>query len=216
MIGRLWRLLFVLIVVGMAAMPSSAQDEAVTAPRWIEHFVIPQGQSDVRISDRDKISPQVMELIRRADCRLDHVLQERSIHVFRPATSRMMALVPCFGIAATRSIALTFLHPGNEPRLMVFPVMSYPDGIGLTHMPGFLEWNAESNTLTAILLSDMCPDLARRYIYRHQNLGSREGAPLSWVLLKTEIAKNACGSSTPQGWITYWEAPEFPELPKPN
>ena len=213
MTSRVWRLLLVMLLVCMSALPSSAQDGAVREPRRIKHFVIPQGQSETRISDRDKISPEVMDLVRRADCSLDNVWPQLSIHVFRPAYSQIIALVPCGGVLS-KSIALTFLRPGGQPRLMVFPIISYPDGIGTTHMPGFLEWNAESKNLVATQRSDMCPSLSRRYTYRYQDLGYQEQASLSWVLLRAEVAHYSCGGK--DKWMTYWEAPTGPRLPGPD
>ena len=125
----------------------------------------------------------------------------------------MVALVPCEGFSA-RGIALTF-NLREQPSLMFFPVITYPQGVGMMYNPGFLRWDADTKTLIATEGSDVCPDLLRQYTYRYRdNTGLRGGAIVNWVLLKVEIAHNPCDGKPK--WSMYWEAPEFPELPKPN
>ena len=155
-------------------------------------------------------------MIRRAGCRFENLLPEMPIHIFKPEPqgSQMVALVPCEGFSA-RGIALTLNRSGEEPGLMFFPVITPPQGIGMMYTPGFLRWDAGAKTLIATEGSDMCPDLLRQYTYRYRdNTGLRSGAIVNWVLMKVEVAHSSCGSNNK--WMTYWEAPIFPDLPRPN
>ena len=115
----------------------------------------------------------------------------------------MMALVPCREGVLYQSQAFQFDVWFKEPRLLSFAVAIFPAGFVATPSPGFLEWHAESQTLTATEGTDECNKDIRVFRYTYQFKPALNIAEWAPTLVKVELGKHDC---TDADWRTYWEA----------
>lgn len=202
--------LFLLGIAQVAAAESSAAPPPIRFPKRDEV---------VRYERLADIPENYLNAIRKVNrtCINDESLRHLPALLFRAplngASSGLMLLATCESVVA-HSYILRFLSPSSEPEIMSFPIMSFPAGFGATRSPGFLEWNAESQTLTARQGSDVCPDVIRRYTYQLGfNLRDRDALP-SWRLLKVEDAPFKCIDDVK--WEVVWEAAHWPVPQRPK
>jgi hypothetical protein len=208
--------ILVLLASLFAAGISNGQDlvPQAAAPRAP---LIPPGEVEVRIAEINKIPSYLMAAIKSEGCILEHVLPEIPVHIFRADTNgsnRIVALIPCAGFGAF-SRAFIFYNQWRQPNPMVFPIVEYEQGIGMTFTPGLMEWNARDQLLVATKTSDMCPDMWLRYTYRFDHKAEHRKRPVSWILLKAEAAQNACEGKH-EGWVSFFEAPALPAREPPR
>ena len=118
-----------------------------------------------------------------------------------------MAIAHCGWIVAYSRVLVFERGLSREPTTMRFPVVAMPQGITASEHAGFVSWNPDSKTLTAVQRTDMCNGRVARHTYRHQGAGGLNG----FVLLRIQHAP-AC-EPREEDWTTLWEARPW-DLPK--
>lgn len=156
-------------------------------------------QNDVRdIRKLDDMPAALGQAIGR-ECDYTSRLAEIPIRIIRPAPNqRLVALVPCSSIVM-RGIAFVL---ARTPVPIDFAVKEGRTGFGVTRMPGYLEWDADTQTLTARMSTDMIGDHEWRHTYRPA------GSDSPFLLTRVEH-RLQLGDRGDQRWHPYWQATEW-------
>jgi hypothetical protein len=185
-----------LVCFAATAAAQAAQKHGGSADR----IVVPRGEV-VRIADPDRIPRPLQAALAKVHCGHADWLSQIPITIFRPTEQAApVALVPCGRIVA-RSRAFVFDRNGQEPRPLGFVVFADPAGFAVSLTPGWLQWDAQAKTLTALQATDICPSKAMRLTYRFTDARHEE----EWRLTKAERSDTACGRPEPDGWQVVWE-----------
>jgi hypothetical protein len=165
---------------------------------------IPPDGQPWRIDRAADVPPALAAALREAECRQsDAMMITFPIELFRPASSRVMAIAPCSGITL---YGRAFVFDGDTlaaPRALAFPVMPFPGRVNASEMPGVLTWNSLGKTLVALQGNDVCEGTVTRHTYRHD--ARRGGDDLNgFALVKVERGKLGCNGAS-ENWQVIWE-----------
>lgn len=171
-----------------------------------DRVIVPRGEV-VRIAEPANIPRPLQAALAKVHCGHADWLAQIPITIFRPTErAAPVALVPCGRIVA-RSRAYVFDRKGQELRPLGFVVFADPAGFAVSLTPGWLQWDAQAKTLTALQATDICPSKAIRLTYRFTEARHEE----EWRLTKAERGDKACGRLEPDGWQVIWEPDESRE-----
>jgi hypothetical protein len=188
-----------LIAIAALVIASSALAQG-DPRRGNDPIVIPKGKAEIQYRKPENVPRQLRTAVAR-QCDYKSRLDEFPIRVVRPVSNgRLIALVPCGGIAVN-SMAFA-IGRWWTPSPISFVVKTNPNGFGITRAPGYLEWYTASKTLTATQFTDMAPSHEWRHTYRYV------GHNFPFVLAKIEYCLKLFGAPD-QPWISYWEAPTW-------
>ena len=189
-----------LLILALLAAPAAAQDNA---RERADRIFIPAGQAMLKIDRADKI-PRKLRAAMDAGCNYRKWLADYPLRIFRPDRNdtRMIALAPC-GHSVLDGAAFLVSRWGDAQPIG-FVVVSYPQGFTSAAIPGYLEWDEDSRTLTATRGTDVCPDREVRHIYRY-----RPG-DFPFTLHRVEYRPKTCGLEEGP-WRLFWEAPDWKE-----
>jgi hypothetical protein len=193
-------LMITLLTAGALSRPSLAQD--ASQPQT-DRIIVPQGETELRFDNIERVPRQLLAAIRRTGYRVEDWLPHIPVRIIGLAPrAPLIALVPCGSIVAFSEAFLLGRGWQGEPRLLSFPVIAFPSGFGVTTLPGFLEWNGETKTMTATQGTDIGSAPVIRYTYQYGS--TSRNADLDFALVRAEIGSRA-RSVSPE-WKTYWEA----------
>jgi hypothetical protein len=192
-----WRVALAAGTLLLLALSVRAQDRPPFAP-----IRTPPDGEPWRIERIEDIPPQLLSAIKRTYCRLDDsIFHEFPIQIFRPAGSKPMAIVPCGAIIYYSYAFLFDRNIRDEPSLMMFPVMAFPDGFSASANPGLITWDPKAETLVAFRGHDVGCQPVWRHTYRHGR-GELNG----FALVKVERGRLHCGNDMDNQWQVLWEA----------
>ncbi|RDV03344.1 hypothetical protein [Undibacter mobilis] len=196
---RLWAIACALFLCVAAILPASAQSSS-RGNR--DHIVFPPDRDEIEYRKTDEIPRQLRAVIGR-ECNYAFWLKDIPIKIVRPAPKgRAIAMVPC-GNIIPRSMAFTDLT-SHTPRSMAFAVKVAPNGFGVSDLPGYLEWDSGTQTMTATAGTDMIGSTEWRYSYRYSHIEGHS----AFVLTRIEHRKTGHPLSN---WLPYWEASVWAE-----
>lgn len=202
--------MIMLLVAGALSRPSLAQDTSQPAA---DRIIIPPGETELRFDNIERVPRQLLTAIERTGCAVKNWLPHTPIRIIRLVPRvPLVALVPCGNIIAFSEAFLLERGWPGEPRLLSFPIIAFPSGFGATSLPGFLEWNAETKTMTATQGTDIGSAPVIRYTYQYGS--TSRNAYLDFALVKAEIGSR--GQSVSPEWKTYWEAVPWASPLPPN
>jgi hypothetical protein len=208
----LTRTIVAIALLLLGSLQTVAQDGA-------PQFRYPRNDEIVRYERHANIPETLVTALRKLSCKLDDEdLKGLPILAFRPMPGMggYAVLATCRSIVR-HSFMFWQRNPRTEPQPMwfVMPNVSGEPGFGVTRSPGFLEWNAETKTLSALQTTDICPRVVGRTTYRLIHGVGRDAAMPSWMLTKMETTHEPhCERSN--DWTPYWAAAPWPDLPKPT
>jgi hypothetical protein len=175
----------------------------LTAAQAQDPRIPPEGQS-WRIERAADVPPALADALKQAECRQsDAMLVTFPIELFRPASSRVMAIAPCSGITLHGRAFVFDDDTLAAPHALAFPVMPFPGRVNASEMPGVLAWNSFAKTLTALQGNDVCEGTVTRHSYRHD---PRHGGDdlNGFALVKVERGKLGCNGAS-ESWQVIWE-----------
>jgi hypothetical protein len=187
-----------------------------------KQLVFPRNEEIVRFERVADVPANVLSAFAKIGCQLsDARLRELPVLFFRPMPAGVgggyVLLATCDGGVNARSFMLWQRTPRTDPEPMwfVLPNVYGEPGFAVTLSPGFLRWNAETQTLIAEQSTDMCPNVLGRTTYRLIHGVGRDARFPSWMLTKMETrTQEHCGDQG-DNWKVYCEAAPWPDLPKP-
>jgi hypothetical protein len=154
------------------------------------------------------VPPDLKRAIDRARCQLDEfILHEIPIEIIRLGRPATIALVTCGGVISWYGRAFMLERdPSVEPKLMLFPTLASPSGVGTTDSVGVLGWDASTKTLTATQGNDVGGGDEIRHTYSYD-----PGQAGLFRLIRIETRK-CCQGTAGTAWSSVWEAPAWPIL----
>jgi len=175
-------------------------------------IIIPKGETELKYQRAEDLPRQLRAALHRSMCRYEPALADTPVRIVKPdpKAGPLIALVPCWDIVM-RGAAFT-IGRYWEPSPISFTVIEHLDGFMTTKNPGYLEWYADKEILTATHGTDMksCRGWdAVRYTYRY---GGSVDSP--FTLTKIERHVDECGTISPELWSTFWETPNWMESGK--
>jgi hypothetical protein len=201
-------LLSVLLLAGALQLASVAtlfgQERADIDPRreaYREWQSIANGRTEFDVSDPALVPRQLALAAAQSGCRYKDAIKEVPLR-FISVEKRRLALVFCFGVVGSHQVF--DISDLTKPKLLEFPYLVHPEGIGTTSMPGGIVWKQESGLFEAETGSDLCGSPGVRHTYRFGSSG--------FVVIRVEVKPDSCGQGE---WTTIWDAPRwsFPAQP---
>lgn len=166
--------------------------------------IIPDDGMPLRIERMEDMPPKLAAALEREDCQLDDaMLLTFRVEIFRPSpVAKLIAIVPCSGVALYGRAYQFAGDIDSEPRAIAFAVMALPGRTTRTDSPGLLTWNPLSKLLISLEGNDVCEGTVTRHTWRQGG----SGVPNGFTLIKVERGQSGCGASN--NWRVVWERPE--------
>lgn len=156
-----------------------------------------------------EIPEMYLNAIKKVPCQFDEsIVRDAPPFMFYFRPNHYFLVVNCRHIVGYSYVFSLDRQADYRPEPLIFPVFAPPTGVGVSRSPGWIEWNAESKTLTATHHTDVCPAEILRYTYRYggtYEFDNRDG----WILTKVELGRKDCGQGG--SWSTFWEPPALPQ-----
>jgi hypothetical protein len=200
------------LLAALLSIGSGSAEERKTTARESDPIRFAADQNEISISDRSQVPRQLQRAIERSNCRYTDEPKLEPVRIIRTAIGRsqiVFALVPCVQIPYIPHQLFHFTPTtSHEPVAIALPTLSTGRGIGSSSRPGYLQWNAETQTLTSTYGSDLCPSPAVRHSYAVSTAGGLALNTHPFVLVRADWAPEGCGG---QGvsWRPFWETPTW-------
>jgi len=170
----------------------------------MEWHGLAKGRKEFEVSDPALLPSRLVLAAQQSGCNYKEQINEVPARFINVRPYRFVILF-CSRIVGSHQV-FDFSNL-QRPRLVEFPFVAHPGGIGTTSDPGWITWNTETGILQAVSGSDMCPTPGGRHTY--QLTAQSRG----FVLLRVEIQHPGCGAGE---WTTIWDAPQWSLLTKPK
>ena len=159
--------------------PAAPQDAPRSSDRDWDPIPFAPDQNEVTITDLNLVPRQLLGALRRGECDYEEHIKQFPLRFVRAGNRRFAILFCQYGTAGSHRV-YDFRHEWPRvPTLVQFPFLAHGRGFGATASPGFVTWDAQAATLTAILGSDLCPSPVLRHTYALGMLARCRGHRLS-------------------------------------
>jgi hypothetical protein len=195
--------------------PAAPQDALRSSNRNWDPIPFAPDQNEVTIADLNLVPRQLLGALRQGECDYEEHIKQVPLRFVRAGNRRFAILFCQYGAAGSHRV-YDFRHEwARVPTLVQFPFLAHGRGFGATASPGFVTWDAQAATLTAILGSDMCPSPVLRHTYALGHAGPLPGAS-PFVLQRVEINLDGCGTDRTGPWKKLWEASDWSASVQPR
>lgn len=173
-------------------MSPEARDDHEAKREWHD---LAKGRKEFEVSDVALVPSRLMSAMLHTGCRIKDGIEENPVK-FTEIARRRLAIAFCPSVAGSHIVLdLSTVH---RPRVLEFPFLKMPEGIGTTLLPGWITWDKDSSIFQAVTGSDLKPSWDVRHTYRFD--GYR-----GFVLLRVEMK----GMPGYLEWMTIWHAPRW-------
>lgn len=186
------------MLVSTSMLPAHGEERNIVRDRGeagLEWSNLAKGRTEFEVSDPALLPSRLALAANHAGCRFTEDIEKNPVKFIKPK-GRRLAIMFCWGFVGTHKVFdLSTLH---RPRLLEFPVLTMPEGFGMTDRPGGITWDKETLIFQAVTGSDLKPSWEVRHTYQFDETWS-------FVVIRVEVR----GMPGHDEWTTIWKAPRW-------